>query len=142
MKKLVTLSIVGIFLLVGCGPKSKEAELQGFFEEMIQVQEKYAEELKKVSNADEMVAFTQKYTDAIILLGKKGKEMEKKFEDAKEDAAFSKEMEKYEKRMETALMKTMQASQQAMMKYMSDPKVRKAQIEMMKKISKALGDEQ
>lgn len=140
MKKILSLlSIATLALLISCGGGGKYSDIKGFINDVIKTQEDFLGSVQKAGSADDIVSAVNTFGDKIIKLGEQSIELKKKYPDSdkwdKEPPAelkgeFDKlnaQTDKFEKVFLSENIK----------KFMMDPKVQKAFMDMGKKMENA-----
>lgn len=140
MKK--TASIISIALLaflISCGGSGKYSDIKSFINDVIKTQESFLASVEKAGSADDIVNAVNTFGDSIIKLGEQSMELKKKYPESenwdKEPPAELKaefdrlnaQTEKFEKVFIAENIR----------KFMMDPKVQMAFMDMGKKMEKA-----
>ncbi len=139
MKKFVSLlGIAALTFIISCGG-GKYSDIKGFINDVIKTQEEFLASVEKAGNADDIVSAVTVFGDRIIKLGEQSLELKKKYPDSdkwdKEPPAELKaefdrlnaQTDKFEKVFMNDNIK----------KYLMDPKVQKAFMDMGKKMESA-----
>ncbi|HOP28933.1 MAG TPA: hypothetical protein P5120_13990 [Spirochaetota bacterium] len=139
MKKIVSLiGIAALAFVISCGG-GKYGDIKGFINDVIETQEEFLGSVEKAGSADDIVNAVTVFGDRIVKLGEQSIELKKKYPDSdkwdKEPPAELKEdfdrlnaqTDKFEKVFINDNIK----------KYLMDPKVQKAFMDMGKKMENA-----
>ncbi len=142
VKILSILSVVFMLTLTACGGGStsgKYGDIKGFINDVITSQNNYVSSVKSAGSPDDIVKALNAFGDDMIKFAVKGDELKKKYPEldkwGKKPPA---ELESTFKKLEENSKNVGQAmSDPKVRKYMMDPKVLKAAMEMGKKLQKS-----
>ncbi len=130
--------LLGAFIavLAGCS-KEKYPDVRKYVDEVIEYQNWYAGELEKAKDAGEVASLIDKYSDRMLEFAVKGKELNNKYPEMKDDDKLPEELKKQMDRLEKTAEELSVRMMNSLSKYMADPKVLQANIRMAEKFRKA-----
>ncbi len=136
-KKILALSVLAFFVIVGCGKGDKIADMKKVMSDTTAVFTAYGSSVENAKSGKEVAAAMVKFADGLKAVSLKAKELQKKYPEfnLKDNKALPKELEADAKKLEEAgkVMMSKKVMDQ-MAKYMTDPDVQKAQKDMMEKM--------
>jgi hypothetical protein len=136
-KKILALSVLAMFVVVGCGKGDKIADMKKVMNDMTAIFTAYGTSVENAKSGKDVAAAMVKFAEGIKAVSVKAKELEKKYPDIKlkDSKTMPKELEADAKKLEEAgkVMMSKKVMDQ-MAKYMADPDVLKAQKDMMEKM--------
>jgi len=140
MKKVVGfLTIAALAFFISCGGAGKYGDVKEFINDVIETQSEFLGSIEKAGSADDIVSAVDTFGDKIIKLADKSIELKKKYPDSEKwdkepPVELKEDFDKLNAQSEKFQKAFMNA---AIAKYMRDPKVQKAFIDMGKKMEKA-----
>lgn len=139
MKKFFSLiGIAALAIFISCG-SGKYSDIKGFINDVIKTQEDFLGSVEKAGSADDIVSAVNTYGDRIVKLGEQSVELKKKYHDLdKWDKEPPAELKGEFDRLngQTAKFEKVFLNDN-IRKYIMDPKVQKAFMDMGKKMENA-----
>lgn len=139
MKKIISLAgITALALIISCGG-SKYSDIKGFINDVIKTQEDFLSSVEKAGSEDDIVKGIDTFGDRIVKLGEQSLEIKKKYPDSdKWDKQPPAELKEEFDRLNAQTAKFEKVfMNENIRKYMMDPKVQKAFMDMGKKMENA-----
>jgi len=133
-KKILIVAVLCLFVTIGC-KSGKYGDIKEFVNETIQVQNQYVESIKNAGSAADVAKAINAYADGLVDISRKGETLQKKYpelEKGETPAELKEDFAKLEKSASMMASKTMPVMQ----KYIMNPAVMKASMEMSKKMQK------
>lgn len=140
MKKILSIvSIATLAFLISCGGGGKYSDIKGFINDVIKTQEEFLGSVEKAGSADDIVSAVNTFGDSIIKLGEQSLELKKKYPDSdKWDKEPPAELKGEFDRLNAQTAKFEKVFlNDNIKKFLMDPKVQKAFMDMGKKMENA-----
>jgi hypothetical protein len=125
MKKILLMLVLGAFLFAGLVYGGKYDEVIPFMDKMVKRFEKFVDDLEKAGSAAAVAAALDGYSDFIIKIGPKLKELSKKFPELDKEENTPEELKPFKEKMDKLTIK-MAGLYAKIQQYLKDPVVEKA----------------
>ncbi|NIM17173.1 MAG: hypothetical protein GTO45_27655 [Candidatus Aminicenantes bacterium] len=125
MKKIFLMLVLGAFLFAGLVYGGKYGEVVPFMDKMVKGLEKFVNDLEKAGSAAAVAAALDGYSDFMIKIGPKLKELSKKYPELDKEENTPEELKPFKEQMDKLTIK-MAGLYAKINQYMKDPVVEKA----------------
>jgi len=125
MKKILLMLVLGAFLFAGLVYGGKYHEVVPVMDKMVKGLEKFVNELEKAGSAAAVAAALDGYSDFMIKISPKLKELSKKFPELEKDENTPEELKPFKEKMDKLTIK-LAGLYAKINQYLKDPVVEKA----------------
>lgn len=129
---LSVLTILTIFIAVGCGKMSKYGDVKTILNEMINTSNTYVLSLEKASNGKDVANAMNNYSSAMSIIKPKMVALRAKYPELRDHKTLPDKLKETNSKLQDIMRKLMQTSMKVMPKYVNDPAVQKAQKNLQK----------
>jgi hypothetical protein len=139
MKKILLMLVLGAFLFTGLVYGGKYDEIVPLMDKMVKNLEKFINDLEKAGNAAAVAAALDGYSDFMIKIGPKLKELSKKYPELDKEENTPEKLKPFEEKMDKLTIK-LAGLYAKIQQYMKDPAVEKA-FKRWEEVMKTFDDE-